>query len=250
MRSIIFAKRNIKEIIRDPISYIFLFAFPIVMLFIMSAINAGIPESARVDTFKIENLSVGICVFSFSFDMLFAALQISSDRGTAFLSRLYSSPMTTASFIIGYLLPLLITAIAQCVVVFILSALPLLANGYYFSLLRTMRSVLLLLPSALLFIGIGILFGSLFNNKAAPPLSSVIITVSGMLGGIWMDPELLGSPLFDICKALPFYHCVQSGRIALNGNIDEALPSFIIIIAYTVIIFTACVLIFHKQSKS
>ena len=85
MRAITFAKRNIKEMTRDPISYIFLIVFPIIMLFVMSAINNGIPSEAQVDTFKIENLSVGVCVFGLSFDMLFAALQISTDRSTAFL---------------------------------------------------------------------------------------------------------------------------------------------------------------------
>ena len=66
MRALIFAKRNVKEIIRDPISYVFLLAFPIIMLFIMNSINSGLPEQARVDTFKIENLSVGVCIFGFS----------------------------------------------------------------------------------------------------------------------------------------------------------------------------------------
>lgn len=249
MRSLIFAKRNVKEIARDPISYIFLLAFPLIMLFAMNAINSGLPEHAQVNTFKIENLSVGICVFAFSFDMLFAALQISSDRNTAFLTRLYSSPMTTADFLLGYTLPLVVTAILQCITVFTISALPFISSGYKFTLTGIALTVPVLIPSALFFISIGMLFGSLFNNKAAPPLSSVIISLSGMIGGIWMDVEHLGDTISGICKALPFYRCVESGRATLTGRYSDILPSLIVVLIYTTIIFTASVIAFKKKSK-
>ena len=39
MKSIVFAKRTIKEILRDPLSYIFCLGFPLVMLIIMSIVD-------------------------------------------------------------------------------------------------------------------------------------------------------------------------------------------------------------------
>lgn len=250
MRPLIFAKRNIKEIIRDPISYVFLLAFPIVMLFVMSAINSGLPPEAQVDTFKIENLSVGICVFGFTFDMLFAALHVSADRSTAFLTRLYSTPMTTADFLLGYSIPLLITSIIQCLTIFALSALPFISSGYVISPVKVLSAVLTLIPSALFYIGFGTLFGSLFNNKSAPPLASIIISVSGMLGGIWMDVELLGSPLSDICKALPFYRCVEVGRAALNGRYSDVTASLIYVSLSAVITFALSIITFQKKKNT
>ena len=249
MRAITFAQRNIKEMLRDPISYIFLLAFPIIMLFVMSAINNGIPTEAQVDTFKIENLAVGVCVFGLSFDMLFAALQISTDRSTAFLTRLYSSPMKAFDFIMGYFLPLIVTAVFQCIIVFSLSALPFVSGGYAFSLPYILLSTAVLIPSAVMFIGIGILFGTLFNNKSAPPISSVIISLSGMIGSIWMDINLLGNPLTDICKALPFFHCTESGRAALQGRFDDIGISLVIVLAYATVIMIAGIIAFRKKSK-
>ncbi len=249
MRSFIFAKRNIKEIIRDPISYIFLLAFPIIMLIIMSIINKSIPTEAQVTTFKIENLSVGVCIFGFTFDMLFAALHISADRDTAFITRLYSSPLTTVDFLLGYSLPLLVTSILQCVIVFAISALPFISDGTALSFTGVMLSLLTLIPSAIFYIGLGILFGSLFNNKSAPPLASIIISVAGMFGGIWMDIEILGSPLSDVCKALPFYRTVELGRAALNGRYADILPSLLFVVISTIIAVSLSVIAFGKKNK-
>ena len=245
MKSITFSERNIKELLRDPISYIFLIIFPIAMLLVMTGINAGIPDYAQMTIYNIENLSAGICIFGFSFDMLFAALQISSDRNTSFLVRLYSSPMSPADFIIGYTLPLVLTALLQCLIIFGISAIIGVTAGYTFNLLNVLLSVLVMLPSALLFISIGIMFGTLFNHKAAPPLSSVIITVSGMLGGVWMDPDKLGSPMTDICKLLP----TASARAAISGSYSDIGFPLMIVTVYAVLLFTASLIAFFKKSK-
>ena len=249
MRSIIFAKRNVKEIVRDPISYIFLLAFPIIMLFVMSIINSSIPAEAQVPAFKIENLSVGICVFSFTFDMLFAALHISADRDTAFLTRLYSTPMNTADFLLGYSLPLLITAILQCIIVFALSSLPFISADITISLTSILLTILSLIPSAIFYIGLGTVFGSLFNNKSAPPIASIIITLSGMFGGIWMDIEMLGSTLTSICKSLPFYRTVEVGRATLNGRYGDIPTSMVFVVISAIITVTVSVIAFNKKSK-
>ena len=45
MRILTFAKRNLKEIVRDPLNLCFLFGFPVVLLLLLSAIQANIPVS-------------------------------------------------------------------------------------------------------------------------------------------------------------------------------------------------------------
>ena len=249
MRSVIFAKRNIKEIVRDPISYIFLLAFPIIMLFVMSIINSSIPAEAQVNTFKIENLAVGICIFGFTFDMLFAALHISADRNTAFLARLYSTPMTTADFLLGYSIPLLITAILQCIIVFALASLPFISGDSALSFSNVPLTILALIPSAIFYIGLGMVFGSLFNNKSAPPIASIIITLSGMFGGIWMDIEMLGSTLTSICKSLPFYRTVEVGRATLNGRYSDIPASMLFVVISAIITVSLSIIAFNKSRK-
>ena len=64
MRMINFARRNFKELIRDPISLIFEIALPIFLLFIFQQIN--IPEEA----YKLENFTPSIIIFGFSFLIL------------------------------------------------------------------------------------------------------------------------------------------------------------------------------------
>ncbi|MGN1109564.1 MAG: ABC transporter permease, partial [Oscillospiraceae bacterium] len=122
-RILAFSSRNIKELLRDPLSYIFCLGFPLVMLVIMSIVNQSIPAEANMTIFNIENLSAGIAMFGLSFVMLFTCLTVSKDRSGAFLTRLYASPMRSADFIAGYMLPVLVLALIQLVISFAASLL-------------------------------------------------------------------------------------------------------------------------------
>ena len=99
----VFSIRNSKEILRDPINLAFGLAFPLVLLLLLSAIQANIP----VEQFPIQRLAPGIAMFGLSFITLFSATLISKDRTTSFLARLFSSPLTARDFILGYAAPLL-----------------------------------------------------------------------------------------------------------------------------------------------
>ncbi|MBR6753349.1 MAG: ABC transporter permease, partial [Clostridia bacterium] len=82
-----FAIRNVREILRDPMTLAFGIGFPLVLLFLLSAIQANIP----VPLFQIEHLAPGISVFGLSFMTLFSATIVSKDRSSAFLQRLYTT---------------------------------------------------------------------------------------------------------------------------------------------------------------
>ena len=109
MRLLTFSSRNAKEILRDPLNVAFSLGFPVILLFLMSAIGANAP----VSIFEIETLTPGITVFGLSFMTLFSATLIARDRETALLQRLYTTPLTSADFIFGYVLPILPIAVAQ-----------------------------------------------------------------------------------------------------------------------------------------
>ena len=94
MRMLTFAKRNVKEILRDPLNLFFGIGFPVVVLLLLSAIQANIP----VSMFEIHHLTPGITVFGLSFMTLFSATLIARDRSSAFLQRLYTSPMKSSDF--------------------------------------------------------------------------------------------------------------------------------------------------------
>ncbi|MDD3277335.1 MAG: ABC transporter permease [Lachnospiraceae bacterium] len=250
MRSIIFCKRTIKELLRDPLSYIFCLGFPIVMLIIMSVVNNSIPAEAHMDIFQIQNLAPGIAVFGLTFVMLFACLQVSKDRTTAFLTRLYASPMRPVDFIAGYTLPLLIIAVLQAVINFVTSFVIGLISGYTFQLFHVLLCLVALLPTALLFIAFGLFAGSLLNDKAAPGICSLLITAACILGGIWMDVDSIGGILKTVCQVLPFYHGVQAARMAMQGEYSQLGKPFFIILIYALVIYTFAVLAFQKKMRS
>lgn len=250
MKSIIFCKRTVKELLRDPLSYVFCLGFPIVMLIIMSVVNESIPEQANMDVFQIQNLAPGIAVFGLAFVMLFTCLQVSKDRSTAFLTRLYASPMKPVDFILGYTMPLLVTAIMQSVATFASSIVIGRMTGYTFQPGNILLCILAILPTAFLFIGFGLLFGSLLNDKAAPGICSLIITAATILGGIWMDIDSIGGILAKVCKALPFYHGVEAARLAMRGQYAELGKPFLIILLYGAVIYFLSILAFRRKMRS
>lgn len=249
MKAVVFAGRNAKELLRDPISYIFCLGFPLVMLAIMTVLNENIPAEANMVIFRIDYLSSGIAVFGLTFVMLFTCLQIAKDRSSAFLLRLYASPMTAAEFIIGYILPILVIAVLQSVITYAVSVVIGAVTGYSFVIGRMLLALMVLLPADFLFIGFGLLFGTVFSEKAAPGLCSVIISVSAILGGIWMDVGSLSGGFKHICEALPFYHIVEAARGAVRGEMSGLASHMLIVMAYTVVVFIMSVFLFAKKRQ-
>ena len=140
MKLLAFSGRNVKEILRDPLTAAFSLGFPVILLLLMSAIQANVP----VSLFEIATLTPGITVFGLSFMTLFSATLIAKDRETALLQRLYTTPLTAADFIFGYALPLLPISVAQgavCYLVALLLGLPATVTVVY--------AVLFVLPSLL-----------------------------------------------------------------------------------------------------
>lgn len=250
MRSIIFCKRTIKELLRDPLSYIFCLGFPLIMLVIMTIVDRSIPEEVGMDLFHIQSLAPGIASFGLTFIMLFTCLQVSKDRASTFLTRLYASPMNAVDFIDGYTLPLLMIAVLQMIIALAASMIIGSITGYEFLMRNVLLCILVLLPSALLFIAFGLFFGTLLNDKAAPGICSIIITAASMLGGIWMDVDAVGGAFLKFCRALPFYHGVSAARLALQGNYTELGKPLSIILLYAFAIYFISALLFRRKMQS
>ncbi|MBR4875770.1 MAG: ABC transporter permease, partial [Clostridia bacterium] len=119
MRMMTFAGRCAKELLRDPLNLAFGLGFPLVLLVLLSTIQANIP----VPLFEIDTLTPGITVFGLSFMTLFSATLISKDRESALLQRLYTTPLTGLDFILGYMLPLLPIVIGQALLCYLFATL-------------------------------------------------------------------------------------------------------------------------------
>lgn len=250
-RILAFSSRNIKELLRDPLSYIFCLGFPLVMLVIMSIVNQSIPAEANMTIFNIENLSAGIAMFGLSFVMLFTCLTVSKDRSGAFLTRLYASPMRSADFIAGYMLPVLVLALIQLVISFAASLLAAVILGEStMNIGGVLLAIVMLLPVAIFFIAAGLLFGSLFNEKSAPGLCSIIISLATILGGVFFDAESAGGIMLDVCNALPFFHAVKAARLAIALQLEDIGVHLLITLAYAVVFSVLASIVFRSKMRA
>ena len=241
MRLLTFAKRNFKEIMRDPLNLCFLFGFPVVLLLLLSAIQANIP----VSLFEIQHLAPGVAVFGLAFMTLFSATVIAKDRQSSFMSRLYTTPMTPVDFILGYTLPLIPIAMAEGVACYIFAVVLKLEIS-----VNILLAIVFIIPIALLYIGLGLLCGSIFNDKQVGGICGALLTnLSAWLSGIWFDLELVGGVFKKIAYALPFVHAVEMERAVISGDLSVAVSHLWWVLGYAVVILTAAVLLFLRQMK-
>ena len=241
MRMLTFAKRSLKEILRDPLTLVFGLGFPGILILLLSAIQANVP----VNLFEIDRLAPGMTVFGLSFMTLFSATLIAKDRESAFLIRLYATPMKAADFIFGYTLPIVPIAVAQSAVCYgigLLLGMEPTVNIFY--------GLLFVIPIALLFVGLGLLFGSILNQKQVGGLCGALLTnLTAWLSGIWFDLELVGGAFQKIANALPFYHAVQLEQAVFAGDFPEILPHIGWVLGYGVTAIVLAVAVFLGQMK-
>ena len=225
-RTIVFAKRNFIEISRDMLTYIFCIAFPIVMLIIMTLVNESIPREAGMTIFRIDNLTGGVIIFGQTFVMLFTSLSVSRDRTGSFLIRMFATPMKSGNFTNGYLLPMTVVAVIQALITFIPAYIISVIVSEPLSPAGLLAALFAVLPSAVMFTAIGLIFGTLFNQNAAPGICSIIISLGSFLGGIWFDAEATGGVVYKICRCLPFIYCTKAARAAIR--LDFTTETFLI----------------------
>ena len=236
-----FAKRNTKEIIRDPLTIVFGLGFPLILILLLSAIQANIP----VSLFEIQNLTPGIIVFGLSFITLFSATLISKDRTSALLQRLYTTPMRAHDFILGYILPLIPISIMQSIVCFVAAfflGLPISAN--------ILLCLALIVPISLFYISMGLLFGTLLSDKQVGGICGALITnLSAWLSGTWFDLSLVGGTFKEVAYALPFVHAVEMEKAALTGDFSGFGEDIAYVLAYTAVILLLSVFVFTRKMK-
>lgn len=240
MRALNFAKRNFKEVARDPLSLIFAIILPLFLLFIFQQFD--IPN----DSYKLENFTPGIVIFGFSFITLFTAMLISKDRTTSLLIRLGISPMKPADYILGYMLSIVPMILIQNVLFFILA----ICLGLGFSI-NIIWAILVSIIIAILFIGVGIIIGSISSEKASSGISSIVVQLVCFTSGMYFPREALGNVFGTICEYLPF----ESSLTILKGIMNNSLESIearnvIIFVVYTVAILVVSVTVFKKKMVS
>ena len=237
-------KRNIKEILRDPLSLALTIALPLVMEILFYLIFHNLTAQ-----FEMKYLAPGIVVFSQAFLTLFTGLLISMDRKTSFLTRLYVSRARSYEFIFGYALAVLPIALGQSVLFFVVGGL---FDTSLFSI-RLLWAILLSLVTSLFFIAAGILFGSICSEKSIGGVSSIIITGQSVLSGMWFPAEGLSGGMITLMKVLPFKNAtilVQNMIIGVNDRFNDFTLPLLIVLGYTLAMFVVAILAFRGKMKA
>lgn len=242
MKSLALSTRTAKEILRDPINLFFGLGFPLILILLLSTIQRNIP----VSLFEIDKLTPGITVFGLSFMSLFAAVIVSKDRESALLSRLYTTPLNSFDFIIGYILPLIPISILQSIICYIV-AIP-------FGLKPSVGVIMALVGNilvSLFFISFGVLCGSSLSSKQVGGICGALLTnLSAWLSGIWFDISLVGGVFKTVADALPFIHAVEMEKALFSGNYEGIGIHILIVGIYTLIVTLLSIYMFLRQMKN
>ncbi|MDE6875676.1 MAG: ABC transporter permease [Lachnospiraceae bacterium] len=241
MRLLAISGRTAREILRDPLNICFGLGFPVVLLLLLTAIQANVP----VSLFELKRLAPGIAVFGLAFMSLFSSVLVAKDRESALLQRLYTTPLTPWDFILGYALPVLPIALAQsavCYTVAVLLGLPVTVGILY--------ALLFSLPVSLIFIAVGLACGSVLSSKQVGGVCGALLTnLTAWLSGVWFDLDLVGDGFKTTAGFLPFLHAVELERALLSGDFAGIFPHIYWVAGWGAALLAAAVMLFLKQMK-
>ena len=243
-RILTLTKRNLIEIIRDPLSLIFLMGLPLVMEVLFYFIFHDLTAQ-----FEMKYLAPGIVVFSQAFLSLFSGMLIAIDRSSSFLTRLYVTRTRSYEFITSYVLSLLPIALIQSVIFFIIGGI---LDTSIFQL-NMLIGILLSLVTSILFIGIGILLGSICNEKSVGGVASVVIAGQSILSGMWFPTEGINPSMVTLMKCLPFKNATDLLRNVINGignTFNDLWLPLIITVVYALVVLIIAIAVFKYKMKS
>ena len=170
---------------------------------------------------------------------------IAKDRESAFLQRLYATPLTGFDFILGYMLPILPIAIGQVIVCYLFSIL----LGLTVSI-NIIYAVLGIIPMAIFNIALGLLCGSVLNVKQVGGICGALLTnLSAWFSGVWFDLNLVGGTFKKIANVLPFVHAAEMEKALFAGNFETAATHILPIIIYSIFVTVVAVFCFLGQMK-
>ncbi|MGB2884835.1 MAG: ABC transporter permease [Dehalococcoidia bacterium] len=234
MRFMVLAKRNFKEMYRDPLHIGLTIGLPVLMLLVFQAIP---------DWFSTAFLAPGIALMGFALLTDSSGMILARDRERALLSRMLTAPLRASDFISAYSLPYILVAIIQIAVVFAIGGLLGLEITGNVGLV-----FLILLVMSIGYIGLGMILGSLFTYTQAP-IVWVVVMLLTVFGGTWMDLEEMGGVTQSTMNALPFAHALDAARdVMMHGvGFGDIAIDFLWVLGYTFVFFALGIFLFRRR---
>lgn len=233
--------RNLKEILRDPLSLIFTIGMPlfleILFYFIFHKMTAQ---------FQMMYLAPGIVAFSQSFLSLFVGMLISIDRNSSFLTRLYVTKAKSHEFIIAYILSVIPIVLFQSILFFGVGAIidtSIWSIGILFAILMSVYT-------SIFFIVTGILIGTICNERAVGGIASIFISGQSLLSGMWFPLDGFDKTIITIMNALPFRNAnmlIQNTMLGISDGLNQLLFPMLIVLGYTVLNSIIAIFLYKKK---
>ena len=153
--------------------------------------------------------------------------------------------MSSADYIGGYILPLIPMAFVQSIICYLVAFL----LGMDVTV-NVLPALVMTIPAALLFIGIGLLCGSVFNDKQVGGICGALLTnLTAWLSGCWFDLDLVGGAFKTVAYCLPFVHAVEMGKAAMNGDYAGIFPHLWWVLGYALVLLVVAVFVFKRNMK-
>lgn len=241
MKSIFFVERNFKEILRDPLSLILGVLLPVFFILLFSTISKNVP----IEVFKPVSIVPGVTIFGFTFTTMFLGLLIAKDKSSSFLTRLFISPLKPYDFIIGYSIPLLPFSLiigVACLIVGVIVGVPVSMKIVY--------TLVSFIPYILFSVFFGVFLGVVCNEAQIMAIGNIYIIASALLGGAWMDLNILGEKIKGFTEILPFSHAIEFSRIVLSDRQENIWIHLMIVSGYALVFFFLSTYFFKRKMNS
>ena len=204
MRSTELAKRNLKEVLRDPLSLGIAIALPLLLLMTLQALGG---EETPYMTPTL--LTPGIILFGFVMVMFSSAMILSKDRETALLARLLTAPLRSNEFVTGYSVPYLLVAAMQGIILMVVGVVLGLAVAG-----PVAAVVLVFALMAVFYVALGMIFGATLTVAQTSGAYAVVLLLT-IFGGAWFDLEEIGGVFLTVGDLLPFKHALDASRAVM-----------------------------------
>lgn len=213
------ARIEIRLVLREPLTLVFSFAFPVVLLFVMGEVfgqSAGDPGEVVFRDFRAMDYYVPgyLALVAAAFSMITLPTHLAGYRERGVLRRLRASGVRPLQVLASQTLVGFILGAVGAVLVAVL--------GLLFYDVRTPESVAALLLayvlSSLCFMVLGCLLGALIPRaRAAQGIGLILFFVMMFLSGTAPPIEVMSDTMVRVGQALPLYHAATALQDAWNG---------------------------------
>lgn len=219
---------EVRRIFRSPRFLIFTVGFPVIYFLIFAGIYAQGPDAAQA--------LVALMVMMAAFGAISASIstggRVAVERGIGWNRQLRLTPLPGWAYLAAKAVVAMVVALPALLLVFVVAAV---VKGVDLSLLTWVQVLLAAWLGVLPFAAIGLLVGMLATPDSAQGMTTVVMLLFSMLGGVLIPPSVLPSVMTQIAQWLPSYWLVDVAMTRAFGA-PVPLDGIAVMVAWLVVV--------------